>query len=462
MQTVLKRILPVAALLLALAGHGATAALPDAAVGEDGNVPSLAPLVERVSPAVVNIATKGTVEMEQHPLMQHPFFRKFFDAPEQPRERQVQSLGSGVIIDAEEGYIVTNHHVIAKADEIRVGLNDDREFDAEVIGSDPETDLAVIRIDADNLSSVEIGDSDTLRAGDYVVALGNPFGLEHTVTSGIVSGKGRSLSGRMSEVRIQDFIQTDASINPGNSGGALVNLHGELVGINTAILSRSGGNIGIGFAVPVNMATTVVDQLIEHGEVRRGLLGVRVQDLTSEIAEAMELEAKDGALIAQVTPDSAADKAGLREGDVVVTANGEPVEDGSELAKIVGLMQIGDTVELEIIRDGERKTVTATVAESDARTVSGSGVIQQGPVQGAKISQLDERSPLHGKVEGVLVVGVKSNSPAAQYLQPGDVITSVNRQPVDSPTTFQQAAEGHDRLLLHIRRGNAALFVVAK
>ncbi|MDZ7811433.1 MAG: Do family serine endopeptidase [Arhodomonas sp.] len=351
---------------LAVPGFGGTmAAMPDTGNGEGS--PSLAPLVQDVSPAVVNIATRGKVEMDQHPLMQHPFFRRFFDEEQMPEQRRVQSLGSGVIVNAEEGYIITNHHVIARADQIKVGLNDGREFKAEVIGSDPATDIAVIQIDADNLTAVQMGDSSELQTGDYVVAVGNPFGLEHTVTSGIVSGLGRSLQGRVSNVRIQDFIQTDASINPGNSGGALVNLDGELVGINSAILSRSGGNIGIGFAVPVNMASTVMEQLIEYGEVRRGMLGVRVQDVTPEIARAMEMEGTQGALIAQVNPGSAAAKAGLKPGDVVTAVNGKAISSASELAKVIGLTELGTEVKLTVIRDGKEQTLTAKITEAQQR-----------------------------------------------------------------------------------------------
>ncbi|MBD3670046.1 MAG: trypsin-like peptidase domain-containing protein, partial [Gammaproteobacteria bacterium] len=277
-----KRIVSLSlVLLLGLLGmQPALAALP-LTDSQGQELPTLAPMLEQATPSVVNINTRSKVRVQNNPLLDDPFFRHFFNVPEQPRERSAQSLGSGVIIDADKGYIVTNNHVIDKADEIQVTLRDGRTYDAELVGTDPETDVAVIRIEADNLNAVPMADSDTLRVGDFVVAIGNPFGLGQTVTSGIVSALGRSGLGIEG---YEDFIQTDASINPGNSGGALVNLKGELIGINTAIFSQSGGNIGIGFAIPVNMARDVVDQLVRHGEVRRGILGVQAQDLTPQLA----------------------------------------------------------------------------------------------------------------------------------------------------------------------------------
>nr|WP_156831111.1 DegQ family serine endoprotease [Arhodomonas aquaeolei] len=451
-----------AALLMGVATvvmQPAFAALPDAGGSESG-MPTLAPLVQKVSPAVVNVSTRGTIETEQNPLMQDPFFRRFFGDQMPQQQREVRALGSGVIVNADKGYILTNNHVIANADEITVGTTDDRQFKAKVIGADPETDIAVIQIDADNLTQVKMGDSSTLRTGDYVVALGNPFGLEHTVTSGIVSGLGRSLSGQIRDTRIQDFIQTDASINPGNSGGALVNLKGELVGINTAILSRSGGNIGIGFAVPINLASQVMDQLIKYGEVHRGVLGVRVQDVTPDIAEAMGLDDRHGALISQVSPDSAAEKAGLKAGDVVTEVDGKPIGDAAELAKVIGLREVGEQVKLTVVRDGETQTIKAKVGKRPDEATQ--ATVEGGPLEGIQVGELDERSKLYGKVEGVLVTGVSRDAPAAGTLQPGDVITSVNRQPVTSVAEFNRAASGKDKLLLHVRRGNAALFVVLR
>ncbi|RZU98555.1 DegQ family serine endoprotease [Spiribacter vilamensis] len=445
--------------ILALCLVALPLATPAQIVDEEGNVPTLAPLVERVSPAVVNIATSGTVEAESNPLLNDPFFRRFFDVPEEPRQREVQSLGSGVVVDAGEGYVLTNHHVIARADEITVAFNDGRELSAEIVGSDPETDIAVLQVDSDNLTALPLADSDELRVGDYTMAIGNPFGLDHTVTTGIVSGLDRTLPGN-NGARLQSFIQTDASINPGNSGGALVNLKGELVGINTAILSRSGGNIGIGFAVPMNMAREVMNQIIEYGEVQRGILGVRVQDLTKEMAEAFDIERNDGALIAQVTPNSPAAEAGLEAGDIVTGVNGTAIPDANAMANAIGLLKIGDEVDITYVRDGEERTTTATVADPQKGQMTADAL--HPAFAGATFSELDERSPLFGKVEGVLVTDVSEGSRAAEYLQPGDVITSVNRQAVDSMATFRSRVEGSERLLLNIRRDNGAFFVLVR
>jgi Do/DeqQ family serine protease len=431
------------------------AALP--AMLSDQEVPSLAPLIEKVSPAVVNISTTATAEVPQNPLMQDPFFRRFFDGPQMPRQQQVQALGSGVIVNAEEGYVLTNHHVVANADEIRVQLQDGREFQAKLVGSDEDTDIAVIQIDANNLTALPMADSSELRVGDFVLAIGNPFGLEHTVTSGIVSGLGRQLGGG-GGARLQDFIQTDASINPGNSGGALVNLRGELVGINTAILSRSGGNIGIGFAVPINMAKQVMQQLIEYGEVRRGVLGIRVQDLTPDLARALGVDADQGAVIAQVAPNSNAAKAGLESGDVVIEVNGEPVTGANDLANRIGVLQIGDEVELTIVRDGETQTITATVGDPGITTADAGSLHPK--LEGAQFANLDQRSPLYGEVQGVLVTAVQPNSPVSRYLAPGDVILSVNQQPVTDLDEFKAAVQGADQLLLNVQRGQAARYVV--
>ena len=302
----MKLHLSIAALVLTAWTSLAGAQLP-AVVGE-APVPSLAPMLKRVSPAVVNIATRGTVQ-EQNPLLNDPFFRRFFDVPNTPRQREFQSAGSGVIVDAKNGYIITNAHVVENATEITVQLLDNRSLTAKVVGKDPGSDVAVLKVQANNLQDIPIADSDKAEVGDFVVAIGNPFGLGHTVTSGIVSALGRS---GINPEGYEDFIQTDASINPGNSGGALVNLGGQLVGINSAILSRTGGNIGIGFAIPSNMMKVVMNQLIKFGEVKRGVLGVNIQTLTPDIAQSMDLTANvQGALVSQVVDGSAAEKAGI-------------------------------------------------------------------------------------------------------------------------------------------------------
>jgi Do/DeqQ family serine protease len=428
-------------------------------VNPDGSVPSLAPLVEEVSPAVVNIATQGTVEAEANPLLNDPFFRRFFDAPDQQRQRQVQSLGSGVIVDADNGYVLTNHHVIANADRIRVALNDGRELDAQIIGSDPETDIAVIQVSAERLDALVMADSDTLRVGDYTMAIGNPFGLDHTVTTGVVSGLNRTLPGN-GGARLQSFIQTDASINPGNSGGALVNLQGELVGVNTAILSRSGGNIGIGFAVPINMAAQVMRQIVEYGEVRRGVLGVRVQDLSQEMAKAFDIERKNGALIAQVTPNSPAGEAGLEPGDIVIEINNKTIDDANAMANVIGLLEIGDEVRMRYVRNGKTRQTTAVVADPQTREVGADSL--HPALSGARFSELDERSSLFGQVSGVLVADVAKSSRAAEYLQSGDVITSVNRRNVESLQSFAKQVRGTEQLLLNIRREGRAFFVLVR
>ena len=322
---------------------------------------TMAPLLERVTPGVVNIAVRSRVPVQTNPLFDDPFFRRFFDLPElPPQRRDVLSAGSGVIVDAGRGYVLTNNHVIAGAQGIQVTLKDRRAYPARLVGSDPETDVALLRIDAPGLAAVALGDSDRLEVGDVVVAIGNPFGLGQTVTSGIVSALGR---GGLGIEGYEDFIQTDASINPGNSGGALVNSKGELVGINTAILGPTGGNIGIGFAVPVNMAQAVMAQLIEHGEVRRGQLGVVVQDLTPDLADAMDLDLRGGAVVTRVAPGSSAEDAGLRQGDVIVGLNGLPVDDAADLRNMIGLMPVGAELDIVLYRANRQRSVKARVGE---------------------------------------------------------------------------------------------------
>jgi serine protease DegQ len=352
------RLRPMAVLAVALAAS--TLSQPSFAaapiVGPDGQIPTLAPLLKEVTPAVVNIATKGHEAV--NPLYNDPLFRRFYKVPEGAEQRETQAAGSGVIIDAKAGYVVTNNHVIEKADEIVVTLKDNRQLDAKLVGSDPETDIAVLQVQGKNLTALEIGDSDALQVGDFVIAIGNPFGLGQTVTSGIVSALGRTGLGIEN---YENFIQTDASINPGNSGGALINLRGELVGINTAIVGPSGGNVGIGFAVPINMARSVIQQLVAHGEVKRGRLGVEVEDLTPDIAEALHVEAPGGAVIKRVEPGSPARRAGLQAGDVVLAIDGRPVQSSSDLRNRVGLTAVGQTIQLTILRRGSQQTVSIQV-----------------------------------------------------------------------------------------------------
>ncbi len=324
-----------------------------------GAVPSLAPMLSRITPGVVNIAVRGRVK-EQNPLLQDPIFRRFFNVPQnqQLQERETQATGSGVIIDAAQGYVLTNGHVAANATRIEVTTKDNRRLTAKLIGTDADTDIALLQIPAGNLTAVPMGDSDRLQVGDFVLAIGNPFGLGQTVTSGIVSALGRSGLGIEG---YEDFIQTDASINPGNSGGPLVNLRGECVGINTAILTPDRGNIGIGFAVPVNMARKVMEQILRFGEVKRGRIGVAIQDLTPDLAQAMNTTHTTGAVIARVDPGSPAERAGLHSGDLVVAINGVAVRGGTQLRNMIGLARIGEDVELTVDSRGAERRVAVHV-----------------------------------------------------------------------------------------------------
>jgi serine protease Do/serine protease DegQ len=448
------RPIAILAALTTLAAAPAFAQLPSMVDGTP--MPSLAPMVERTAPAVVNIATRGSVELRgSNPFMDDPFFRRFFDMPDQPQRRQTQSAGSGVIVDAKEGLVLTNAHVVDGADEIDVTLQDDRNFKAEIIGTDPASDIALLRIPAENLAELKMADSAEARVGDFVVAIGNPFGLGHTVTSGIISALGRS---GINPEGYEDFIQTDASINPGNSGGALVNLRGELVGVNSAIISRGGGNIGIGFAIPSNMARSVMDQLLEFGEVRRGLLGVNIYTITPDIAEAYGVKDNKGALVSQVMPDSAAEKAGIQAGDIIRKVDGKTIDDANALRNAVGLKRSGDTVVLEVLRDGRERTIRAKLGEQAASEQVAAEELHPG-LQGAELETLDASSPRFEGQAGVLVANVAPGSPAAQRgLRPGDIITGVNRQKVESLADFREHAQGQS-LLLNIRRGNANLIL---
>jgi Do/DeqQ family serine protease len=451
----------VKGLLVALA-LGAVSVVPTVnaqlpALQEGQPVPTLAPMLDQVTPAVVNISTTGRMRPQENPMFQDPFFRRFFEMPEAPRELVPQSLGSGVIVDAKNGYVLTNSHVVERAEEIFVTLQNGRELQAKLVGADPETDIAVLQVETDgaNLAQIPFADDSKLRVGDFVVAIGNPFGLGQTVTSGIVSALGRTGLGIEG---YEDFIQTDASINPGNSGGALVNLQGQLAGINTAILSPAGGNIGIGFAIPASMARTVMTQLIEHGEVRRGVLGVSVQDLNRELAQALDIEAEEGVVVAQVMEGSAAAKAGLKAGDVIVALNGQPVRRAAGIRNRIGLLRIGEEIHLTVVRDGKKQTVTATIQEGDGNgRAASAGAAPQ--LEGAQFGEVEDVPGLQGT--RVAVVQVAPGSPAARAgLRRGDVIISVNRRTVNSLADFRQALQqSSGPALLHIRRGDGAFFL---
>ncbi|HEY0523350.1 MAG TPA: Do family serine endopeptidase [Stellaceae bacterium] len=348
-------LLLLAASAVVPAKTAGAAGLPEVA---GSGVPSLAPVLKQVTPGVVNISTRARVAVQQNPLLQDPFFRRFFNIPEQQRTRETQATGSGVIVDARQGYVITNNHVVDNADAIEVTTKDNRRFRAKLVGRDADTDIAVLKIDPTNLTALEFGDSDRLEVGDFVLAIGNPFGLGQTVTSGIVSALGRSGLGIEG---YEDFIQTDASINPGNSGGALVDLTGRLVGINTAILAPGGGNIGIGFAVPINMVKLVMEQLIRYGEVKRGRIGVAIQELTPEVAQALGTARTEGALIAQVAPGSSAERGGLRSGDIITAVNDVPIRSATQLRNRIGLTRVNETLGLTVERKGQTRTVAVRI-----------------------------------------------------------------------------------------------------
>lgn len=435
----------------AVMGSVSHAALPAFVDGQQ--LPSLAPMLEQATPSVVHIATEGRTTVQSNPLLNDPFFERFFGQMPQQRERRTQGLGSGVIIDSGKGHIITNAHVIEGADDITVTLKDGRSFQAEIVGEDKDADVAVLKIDAKNLQAIKIGNSDNMRVGDFVVAIGNPFGLEQTVTSGIVSGLGRTGLGIES---YEDFIQTDASINPGNSGGALVNLRGELIGVNTAILGPNGGNIGIGFAIPVNMATSITEQLVEYGEVRRGRLGVGIQDLTPDLARAFDLGGSRGAVISQVEPDSPADAAGLQAGDVVTAVNGRKVASAADMRNAVGLLRAGSKVKITVIRDGQEKTIKATISSPEKTKLSNKTKSKK--LMGAEFADASGEDE-----QGVKVVSVEQGSQAARSgLVAGDIIMSANRTPVDTVSELEKIVNqsGNGALLLNVLRGNRGLFIL--
>ncbi len=447
------RIFGVLLLAMFLMTDAYAASLP----GADGEeLPSLAPMLDKVTPAVVNIATYTTVQV-RNPLMDDPFFRRFFNVPEQQhRYRRTQAAGSGVIVDARQGYIVTNNHVIDRADEITVTLSDGRALPAKLVGTDTQVDLAVLRVDSAKLAQIAFADSGRLRVGDYVVAIGNPFGLDQTVTSGIVSALGRSGLGIEG---YEDFIQTDASINPGNSGGALVNLRGELIGINTAILAPAGGNVGIGFAIPSNMVSAIMAQLIKHGEVQRGRLGIRVQALNAELAQAFNVNFAEGVVVVEVDKESASAKAGIVPGDVIVKVNDRDIKRVVDFHGQSALLMVGDSVNLRVLRDGKQKHVSFELAAENLEQINGERIDLR--LTGVALQNFrNENDP--STSAGVLVTEISNNSPALERgLRPGDIIVAVNRKPVRNIAEItDQQQGGTGKLLLRVYRAGEFGYIV--
>jgi serine protease Do/serine protease DegQ len=447
-------VLAVCLTAAALAAPAQTA-LPGAVDGQP--LPTLAPMLARATPAVVNIAVVARAPMDVNPLLRDPFFRRFFGVPDQPQQREL-SAGSGVIVDAARGLVMTNHHVVKDAQEIAVGTKDRRVFKADLVGSDPGTDIALLRIPAEGLTAIPLADSDRVNVGDFVVAIGNPFGIGQTVTSGIVSAVGRS---GLSMEGYEEFIQTDASINPGNSGGALVNLRGELVGVNSAILGP-GANIGIGFAVPINMARTVMDQILRFGEVRRGRLGVTTQDVTPAVAKQLGLTVTEGAVVQKVEPGSTAEQAGLRPRDVVTATDGRPVRSSAELRNRVGLTPVGEEVDMTVLRDGRPIRVRARIGEPFQVTAMAGEAVPQ--LAGARVADLAPGMPMYGQVEAVVVASVDQGSAAFKNgLRAGDLIYGVNRARVrNMKQLFDSLRAAEQPMRLALLRGDQRLTLVIR
>jgi serine protease DegQ len=434
--------------------HVAIAALPPAVDGQD--LPSLAPMIERVAPAVVNIASKTRVTL-RNPYFDDPVFRRFFGIPNGPQERVQQSLGSGVIVDAAKGSVLTNNHVVAGADDIGVTLANGQTSKAKLLGADPDTDLAVLQIPADDLTALSVADSSALRVGDFVVAIGEPFGLGQTVTSGIVSALGRSgLRGS----GYQNFIQTDASINPGNSGGPLVNLRGELVGINSMIYSPSGGNVGIGFAIPSNLAMDVMRQLVATGEVKRGALGVEAQDMTAQIAGMLGLkDGTRGAVVTRVRTGTPAEAAGLKAGDVIVSLGGKPVTSEQDLHNLEGLSAADAKVDVGLLREGAALTVAATLKVSQTRAIKGETLDKR--LAGVQFAQVSDELRRRG-IGGVSVTRIDETSRAfARGQRNGDIVVAVNQRDLTGERDFSQLIGAHPRqLMLTLLRGDEAFYLL--
>lgn len=420
---------------------------------DKGEIPSLAPMLDKATPAIVSISVEGTqVSRQRVPEI----FKNYFGGQdEQVQERPFKGLGSGVIIDAKEGYVVTNNHVVNDADEIIVKLTDGREFKAKKLGADEQSDIALLKIEPDALAAMPLADSDELRVGDFVVAIGNPFGLNQTVTSGIVSALGRS---GLNIGGYENFIQTDAAINRGNSGGALVSLRGELVGINTAIFGPNGGNVGIGFAIPSNMMKSLVDQIIEFGEVRRGLLGIGGQDIDSGLADAMNLDVNQGAFVSEVSPDSAADKGGIQAGDIITEINGRSVASFQELRAKVASRGAGAKLELTVLRKGKHEKINVVLGDATQNVVIAKEIhpaLEGATLTNGKTKQGDN---------GVVISELESRSPAARIgLQDGDVIIGINRIKVDN--IMQLSTELEDAkgvIALNVKRGISSLYLVIR
>lgn len=451
--------------LLPIASH---AALSPAALNQ---VPTgLTAVLKQVLPTVVNISAQVEISVlpnnpgdQNHqpagPEQQPPQDPQGMPQPP-PIKREIESYGSGVIADAKQGYILTNAHVIDRAKTINVTLSDGRKFTAKLIGSDPPSDVAVIQIKAEVLSAAPFGDSEALEVGQPVIAVGSPFGLSQTVTSGIISGLQRSA---LNIENYENFIQTDASINPGNSGGPLVDMQGRVIGINTAILAPGGGNIGIGFAIPSNMARSVMAQLIQYGSVRRGLMGVMVNDLTPDLASAFHTKPNQGAVVALVVPGSPAEKSGIKVGDIILKVNAKPMKDASDVRNTVGLLRVGATVTLELLREGN-KSQTITMVTADPEKYQKDATADNPLLSGTVLRDFDDLTAEHGRVKGVALVHVKRDSIAWRSgLRRGDVIVSANRTPVTNIDQLVQIArQNKQQLLLNVHRGNGAMFLVVK
>lgn len=420
---------------------------------DKGEVPSLAPMLDKATPAIVSISVEGTqVSRQRVPEM----FKNYFGGKdEQVQERPFKGLGSGVIIDAKEGYVVTNNHVVDNADQITVKLTDGREFKAKKLGADEQSDIALLKIEPDALTAMPLADSDDLRVGDFVVAIGNPFGLNQTVTSGIVSALGRS---GLNIGGYENFIQTDAAINRGNSGGALVSLRGELVGINTAIFGPNGGNVGIGFAIPTNMMKSLTDQIIEFGEVRRGLLGIKGQDIDSGLADAMNLDASQGAFVSEVDPDSAAEKGGILAGDIITQINGRPVVSFQELRAKVASKGAGAELELTVLRKGKKEKIEVVLSHATQNVVVAKEI--HPALEGATLT--------NGKTQqgdsGIVISDLEARAPATRIgLQDGDVIIGINRKKVDTLMQLRTQLDGAKGVIaLNVKRGVSSLYLVIR